>query len=101
MRKSSKKKSECFSQKPSDFFLGNFQIFFSNIQKFCDFLFDRYVGKNQGEFASRLYMSSEELKEMISSNMYIGSHSYHHVWLNTLSKKFQLQEIEKSLDFLL
>ena len=68
--------------------------------KFCDFLFDRYVGKNQGEFASRLYMSSEELKEMISSNMYIGSHSYRHVWLNTLSKKFQLQEIEKSLDFL-
>ena len=68
--------------------------------KFCDFLFDRYVSINQKEFASDLYMSVKELKEMTSSNMYVGSHGYHHVWLNKLSKKFQLQEIEKSLDFL-
>ena len=31
-------------------------------------------------------IKKSELKEMIRSNMYIGSHGYDHVWLNTLSK---------------
>ena len=68
--------------------------------KFCDFLFDRYVEKTQSEFATELYISEEEIKEMIQSNMYFGSHSYKHSWLNTLSKNFQLKEIEKGLNFL-
>ena len=37
---------------------------------------------------------------MIQSNMYFGSHGYKHPWLNTLSKNFQLKEIEKGLNFL-
>ena len=69
-------------------------------EKFCDFLFDRYVEKTQSEFATELYISEEEIKEMIQSNMYFGSHSYKHPWLNTLSKNFQLKEIEKGLNFL-
>ena len=69
-------------------------------EKFCDFLFDRYVEKTQSEFATELYISEEEIKEMIQSNMYFGSHGYKHPWLNTLSKNFQLKEIEKGLNFL-
>ena len=68
--------------------------------KICDFLFDHYIKKNQKKFASELYVTNEELKEMIQSNMYFGSHSYKHPWLNTLSKNFQLKEIEKGLNFL-
>lgn len=68
--------------------------------KFCDILFDRYVTEDQREFASNLYSSNEEIKEMIQSNMYFGSHGYRHSWLNSLSKNLQLEEIEKSLNFL-
>lgn len=68
--------------------------------KISDFLFERYVGKNQEEFSSKLYMSKEDLKMMINSKMYIGSHGYHHLWLNTLPKNTQLDEIEKSINFL-
>jgi len=37
---------------------------------------------------------------MIQSNMYVGCHGHQHLWLNTLSKSFQEQEIEKSLNHL-
>ena len=68
--------------------------------KICNSLFDLYIKKNQEEFASELYVTSDELKEMINSNMYVGNHSYQHLWLNTLSKNLQEQEIEKSLNYL-
>ena len=68
--------------------------------KLSDNLFERYIGINQKEFASKLYMSKKDLKEMIDSKMYVGSHGYHHLWLNTLPKNLQLYEIEKSINFL-
>ena len=68
--------------------------------KFCNFLFERYMDKDEKEFALELYMSKEELKEIIHSKMYVGCHGYEHLWLNTLSKSSQLQEIEKGLNFL-
>ena len=68
--------------------------------KFCNFLFKRYMDKDEKDFAVELYMSKEELKEMIRSKMYVGCHGYEHLWLNTLSKRSQLQEIEKGLNFL-
>ena len=63
-------------------------------------MFELYLKKNQEEFASELYVNNDELKEMINSNMYVGNHSYQHLWLNTLSKDLQEQEIEKSLNYL-
>ncbi len=66
----------------------------------CNFLFERYVGKDQEIFAKELYMSNKEIKEMLKSNMYFGSHGHNHPWLNTLPKKLQLEEIEKGLNFL-
>jgi len=68
--------------------------------RICNFLFEFYIKKNEVEFASELYMNSEELKEMINSNMYVGNHSYQHLWLNTLSKDLQEHEIDKSLNYL-
>ena len=68
--------------------------------KFCNFLFKRYMDKDEKEFALELYMSKEELKEIIRSKMYVGCHGYEHLWLNTLSQSSQLQEIEKGLNFL-
>ena len=63
--------------------------------RICNFLFEFYIKKNEVEFASELYLNSEELKEMINSNMYVGNHSYQHLWLNTLSKDLQEHEIDK------
>lgn len=68
--------------------------------QFCNFLFGRYVNKNQEEVSSNLYMSVNELNEMQNGNMYIGCHGYDHVWLNTIPKEDQLNDIEKSLKFL-
>ena len=68
--------------------------------KFCDFLFKKYVGLNEKEFSSNLYMSKSEINEMIKENMYFGCHTYNHPWLNTLSTELQTIEIQKGLDFL-
>lgn len=66
----------------------------------ADFLFNKYVSKNEKSFSRELYMNINQLKQMRKKGMYIGSHCYNHYWLNTLSKKQQQKEIELSLDFL-
>jgi hypothetical protein len=68
--------------------------------QFCTYLFERYVGRSEKEFALELYLSEMEIKEMIKSNMYFGSHGHNHPWLNSLPKSLQHDEIKKGLDFL-
>jgi peptidoglycan/xylan/chitin deacetylase (PgdA/CDA1 family) len=63
-------------------------------------LFERYVARDETRFARELYMDMEELKYLQRRGMYIGSHGYDHLWLNTLSEEEQRREIELSLEFL-
>lgn len=63
-------------------------------------LFEKHVGQSQSQFSKHLYMSAADLIEMQSEGMYIGNHTYNHVWLNTLTRLEQETEITKSLDFL-
>ena len=63
-------------------------------------LFYQYVGITEKEFSEELYMSSDELKILLSEGMYVGSHTFSHYWLDSMSRNEQAIEIDKSLKFL-
>jgi len=63
-------------------------------------LFTKFVTKNEKTFNQMLYLSVEQLKEMHTAGMFIGSHGYSHQWLNSLTSQEQEDEITKSLTFL-
>lgn len=65
-----------------------------------NFLFNKYVSKNEASFSRELYMNTDQLKCMRRRGMYIGSHGYDHYWLNTLSREQQQKEIELSIEFM-
>lgn len=65
-----------------------------------DELFRKYVTNDEKAFSRELYMNSEQLKCMIRSGMYVGSHGYNHYFLNSLSPEKQETEIDLSLKFL-
>jgi peptidoglycan/xylan/chitin deacetylase (PgdA/CDA1 family) len=63
-------------------------------------LFEKYVNLSQEDFAEELYMSEVEVKKLVNSGMFVGSHGYSHLWLNREDKDSQRFEIERSLEFL-
>ncbi len=63
-------------------------------------LFEKHVGRSEREFCEELYMSADDLRALQSEGMYVGNHTYNHVWLNSLDRKGQASEISKSLAFL-
>jgi peptidoglycan/xylan/chitin deacetylase (PgdA/CDA1 family) len=63
-------------------------------------IFLKYVSKDEKGFADELYCNLDELQEMKSYGMEIGSHGYEHYWLNSLNKTDQFSDIKKSLGFL-
>ncbi len=63
-------------------------------------LFERFVGRSEGEFCSELYMSAEDLRHLVKEGMYVGSHTYSHSWLSSLTKDQQKKEIDHSIEFL-
>lgn len=65
-----------------------------------DLLFRKYVTDDESAFARELYMNSEQIMCMRRAGMYIGSHSYQHDWLNTLSPADQETEVASSSRFL-
>ena len=63
-------------------------------------LFRQFVGVAPESFAAQLYMSVDDIKEMISSGMYFGSHGAKHYWLNKEDEASQETDILRSLSFL-
>lgn len=63
-------------------------------------LFSNFVGMTEAAFSGELYMSIDQIKTMLRMGMHIGSHGYDHFWLNSLNKEKQINEIEKSIEFL-
>ena len=63
-------------------------------------LFQEYVGTSQQELSNELYMSVSEVHELVNEGMYVGSHGSRHYWLNRISKKKQIVDIQESLGFL-
>jgi peptidoglycan/xylan/chitin deacetylase (PgdA/CDA1 family) len=65
-----------------------------------DKLFKQYVGIEEDLFSRELYLSTDNLKEMKSNGMHVGSHGFDHYWLNTLNYNQQEKEISTSLDYI-
>ena len=72
-----------------------------NLRKLiADELFNKYVTEDEKSFSRELYMDLDQIKCMVQSGMYIGSHGFDHYWLNKLPYERQELEIDKSLKFL-
>ena len=69
-------------------------------KKIINFLFKKYLNTSTDKFVKELYMNRDDLKKLLESGMYIGSHGYSHSWLNKLNYQDQKKDIKKSLNFL-
>lgn len=65
-----------------------------------DFLFDKYVDKDEASFSKELYMDKEQLKRLLHEGMFVGSHGWNHCWLDGLQESGREKEISLSLKFL-
>jgi peptidoglycan/xylan/chitin deacetylase (PgdA/CDA1 family) len=65
-----------------------------------DFLFKKYVGIKESDFAKELYLNQDQIKIMLKSGMHIGCHGYNHYWWNKLDLIDLEKEINLSLYFL-
>lgn len=63
-------------------------------------MFQEFVGLSSAEFSSELYMSVEEVRELVCNGMYVGSHGSMHYWLDKITPEEQEKDIKQSLDFL-
>lgn len=63
-------------------------------------LFNKYVTSDEEAFADQLYVNIDELRTMLNSGMYIGSHGYDHPWFSKLTLEDQERDIDRSIDFL-
>lgn len=63
-------------------------------------LFHDFVGVSQSNFSQELYMSVDEVSQLVKSGMYVGSHGSMHHWLDRISSEQQEQDIVRSLEFL-
>lgn len=63
-------------------------------------LFRRFVTEDEAAFAHELYVSGDELRQMVAAGMYVGHHGATHRWLDALPAAEQADEIDEGLDFL-
>ncbi|MGH9246591.1 MAG: polysaccharide deacetylase family protein [Acidimicrobiales bacterium] len=63
-------------------------------------LFARFVTSDEAAFAAELYVDADQLRTMVESGMYVGSHGYHHEWMDRLTPEDQRVEVDRSLTFL-
>lgn len=63
-------------------------------------MFQEFVGLSAAEFSGELYMSVEEVRELIRNGMYVGSHGSMHYWLDRITIEEQEEDIKQSLKFL-
>lgn len=64
-----------------------------------DQLFKKFVSSDEKNFSRDLYISKDEINEMLESGMYFGSHTYSHEWLGHLDQKKLDIELEQSVNF--
>jgi len=63
-------------------------------------MFQEFVGLDSAEFSSELYMSVDEVRELVNKGMYVGSHGSMHYWLDKITPEEQEKDIRQSLKFL-
>ena len=62
--------------------------------------FDEFVGVSAADFSDELYMSVDEVRDLVKSGMYVGSHGSRHYPLDKISSGEQQKDIQQSLNFL-
>ncbi len=65
-----------------------------------NYFFRKYITTDEISFSNYLYMSKEDIKLLYNEGMFFGSHTYDHLWLDSLSYKEQEIQIKYSLSFL-
>jgi peptidoglycan/xylan/chitin deacetylase (PgdA/CDA1 family) len=68
--------------------------------KILDVLLKKYVNIEKEELSKSLYLSHQDILELIKNKMYIGGHGYDHLRLGKLSYEKQKKEISKTINFL-
>ncbi len=68
-------------------------------KKICKKLFNENFKISERKIAKEFYLNLSEIKNIKSHGNEIGSHSFNHLWMNSLNSKKQLSEIKKSLQF--
>ena len=63
-------------------------------------IFEELVGVDEHVFSRELYLSYDQTKCMKEDGMFIGSHGYHHYWMNRLGQKELEEDIIKGLECL-
>lgn len=63
----------------------------------ASFLFAKYVGRKEDEFARELYMNEDQILQMKQSGMFIGIHGYDHYWLGNLKEDEMKKDVDKAL----
>lgn len=63
-------------------------------------LFQKYVKREEDDFARELYLSTSQMKEMKENGMFFGLHGYDHYWLAKLEQSAMEKDITKALDFM-
>jgi len=69
-------------------------------EKIVDILFVKYTGMSENDFSRELYMSQNQLSELLSFGMHVGNHGHNHFWWNRLTEKEMEDELNLSCDFL-
>lgn len=63
-------------------------------------LFQKYVGRDEADFAKELYLSSTQMKVMKKDGMFFGLHGYDHYWLGKLEQTAMQHDITKALNYM-
>jgi len=63
-------------------------------------LIQKFLKRSSYDLADQLYMTIEELKQMIADGMFVGSHGSVHQWLDQMDPGSQERDIEASIQFL-
>lgn len=77
------------------------EYFSENIINYCcNYLFKKYVSKNEEKFSKSLYMSLADLKKIDNLGMYVGAHGFSHKHFTKLNSYQKNSEIRNNLQFL-
>ena len=68
-------------------------------KKICRKIFNENFRTSEKKIAKEFYLNLSEIKTIKRYGNEIGSHSFNHLWMNSLNSKKQLSEIKKSLQF--
>ena len=64
--------------------------------KITDYFFKKYVTNDEETFSNNLYLSQDEIQEMIEGGMYFGNHTFSHEWLGFLDTQALDFELDRS-----